>query len=503
MSKVLRVLVCEDNEDDYELLVLELRRSGYQPETIRVQSALEVRTALKQSWDIVFSDWSMPSFTAPEALEIVRETGVDIPFVIVSGTVGEEAAVEALRRGAHDFLVKGRLTRLPVVIEREMREASRRRERGRMQEQLMISDRMASVGVLAAGVAHEINNPLAAVIANLDLAISDLEGVEISQDVREELADARAAAERVRHIVRDLRIFSRTEEEHRGPVDVQAVMESTIRMASNEIRHRARLVKEFHPVGTIDASEARIGQVFLNLLVNAAQALPEGRADQNEIRVRIDRDPSQIRISISDTGPGIDPSAMARLFTPFYTTKPAGIGTGLGLSICHRLVTSFGGRIEVANNPDRGATFTVFLPFGESDSAETETRPLPLMHAVRRGRVLIVDDEPMVGRAVQRAIGGDHDTVYVPRGREALALIEAGQRFDVIVCDLMMPEMTGMDFHAELARVAPAQAAAIVFLTGGAFTPNSQQFLDAIENERIEKPFQASYLRAVINMRVK
>ena len=261
-------------------------------------------------------------------------------------------------------------------------------------------------------------------------------------------------------------------------------------------------MKAYQQVPSVDASEARLGQVFLNLLVNAAQALPEGRADQNEIRVAITSDHEHVRIAISDTGPGIDPTAMKRLFTPFYTTKPPGIGTGLGLSICHRLVTTFGGRIEVANNPDRGATFTVLLPIGESSKVEAQTRPLPRLRALRRGRVLIVDDEVMIGRAVQRAIAGDHETVYVGGGRDALALIRGGERFDVIVCDVMMPEMTGMELYQELVQIAPEQARAMIFLTGGAFTQSSHEFLDTVENERIEKPFQASYLRALINTRV-
>jgi signal transduction histidine kinase len=504
----LSVLVCEDNEDDFALLLLELRRAGYQPDAERVQTANDLRDALnRRTWDIVISDWSMPSFSAPAALRVLGDSHLDLPFIIVSGTVGEEAAVEALRNGAHDFLVKSRLARLGIVIDRELREANARRERARMQDQLMISDRMASVGVLAAGVAHEINNPLAAVIANLEMALEDIHAKTAPLDrasLEEELADARTAAERVRNIVRDLRMFSRTEDERRGSVVVEKVMDSTLRMATNEIRHRARLIKEYKSIPPIEASEARLGQVFLNLLVNAAQALPDGQADKNEIRIVIDKEGDRARIDISDTGPGIEPEVMKRLFTPFYTTKPASIGTGLGLSICHRIVTGLGGEILVDSKPGTGTTFTVLLPFGGPVGEEAETQPLPLLRAARRGRVLIIDDEPIIARAIQRALEGDkHETIAVTRGGDALELIERGERFDVIVCDLMMPEMTGADLHAALKQIAPDQARAIIFLTGGAFTLRAQEFLDSVENLRVEKPFEPSFLRAVINDRMR
>lgn len=484
---------------------MELRRAGYAVEAERVQSGTDFAAALNErNWDIVISDWSMPGFNAPEALAILRNTGLDIPFIILSGTVGEEAAVEAMRNGAHDFLLKNRLARLGVVVERELREANTRRERAKMQEQLMISDRMASVGVLAAGVAHEINNPLAAVMANLDLALSDLDEPKLDLNaVREELIDARAAAERVRNIVRDLRIFSRTAEERRGPVSVEKVMDSTLRMASNEIRHRARIVKNYQPIPPIQAPEARLGQVFLNLVVNAAQAIAEGKADKNEIRITIDSVGDRARIVVADTGPGIHPEVLKRLFTPFYTTKPANIGTGLGLSICHRIVTGLGGEIHVDSKPGAGATFTVLLPFGGPDPEEVETHPLPMVGASRRGRVLVIDDEPMIARAVQRVVSAEHDIESVTRGRDALQRIGNGSRYDVIVCDLMMPEMTGMDLYEELSNIAPDQAKAMVFLTGGAFTTRAQEFLARTENLHIEKPFEPAFLRAVINDRIR
>ena len=507
MAKTLRALVAEDSVDDFDLLLLALRQSGYDVEATRVDTQQAMVAALTDAqWDVVFSDWSMPSFTAMDALHVMRESGLDLPFIIVSGTVGEETAVEALRTGAHDFLVKQRLTRLGVSVERELREAGVRRERARMQEQLMISDRMASVGILAAGVAHEINNPLAAVIANLEMALDDATALDphvgtLRETLREELGDARAAAERVKNIVRDLRIFSRSEDETRGPVEVARVMESTLRMAANELRHRARIVKRFEPIPPVEASDARLGQVFLNLVVNAAQALPEGHAHEHEIRVSISTQDGRAKIEISDTGPGIPPDVLKRLFTPFVSTKPKGIGTGLGLSICHRIVSNFGGEILVSTSP-AGTTFTVLLPLSDSPHEPQLTQRLPVTAPSRRGRVLIVDDEPMVGKAIARAIGSDHDATAVESGREALERLRGGARFDVILCDVMMPEMTGPELYDEVQRLAPEQTRAFIFLTGGAFTLRAQEFLDSIANQRIEKPFQAAEVRAMVNERV-
>jgi len=505
MGKALRVLVLEDQVDDFDILLWRLRGFGYDVEALRVETADDMRTALaKGSWEIIVSDWSMPTFSAPQALEILRASRLDLPFIIVSGTIGEETAVEALRNGAHDFLLKGRLARLGTVIERELREAAARRERARMQEQLMISDRMASMGILAAGVAHEINNPLAAVLANLEMAIEDLEASRATADILDEVQDARDAAQRVRNIVRDVRIFSRNESERRDAVNVENVLESTLRMASNEIRHRAKLVRNYRPAPAVHADESRLGQVFLNLVINAAQALPEGKADRNQIRVGVERAGERVRVEIADTGPGIAPEVMERLFTPFVTTKPAGVGTGLGLSICHRIVTGLGGEISVESKQGVGTTFVVLLPIAPR---VTRTRDLPPMattvRARRRGKVLIVDDDPMIARVIQRAIGGDHEIEATTRGVDALELIRNGMHFDVILCDLMMPEMTGMELHEQLMQSAPDQASAIIFLTGGAFTSGAQSFLEQVENLRIEKPFEPAQLRAIINDHVR
>jgi signal transduction histidine kinase len=496
-------LVVEDSLDDFDILIRELRRIGYAPHAVRVETAESMSAALRDDkWDVVISDWSMPQFSGLEALSVLQGTKLDLPFLFASGTVGEEAAVEALRSGAHDFLLKDRLARLGVAIERERREAAVRTERAKMQEQLMISDRMASVGILAAGVAHEINNPLAAVLANLDLALADLAmartNPEVLDGIREELSDARTAADRVRRIVRDLRIFSRSAEEKLGPIDVHTVLESTLRMAANEIRHRATLVKDYGSVPPVSASEGRLGQVFLNLIVNASQALPEGHADSNQIRIRTRCSGDRVAISISDTGPGLPATVMQQLFTPFVTTKPAGIGTGLGLSICHRIVTGFGGEIRVDSSA-AGTTFEVVLLSAEDLGDALPAAPAPIVAAPRRGRILTIDDEPMISRAIFRVVGKHHDVQSALSGSNALAMIRDGLRFDVIICDLMMPEITGMDLHAELCRIAPDQAASMIFLTGGAFTTGAQEFLDAVPNLRLDKPFEPAQLLSLIN----
>jgi len=380
----------------------------------------------------------------------------------------------------------------------------------RAQAQLMVSDRMASVGALAAGVAHEINNPLAAVLANLDFAVKDADQIASEfgsslrvSELQESLRDAREAADRVRQIVKDLKIFSRAEEDKRGAVDVQRVMESSLRMAWNEIRHRARLVKHYGVVPMVDANESRLGQVFLNLVVNAAQAIPDGHADTNQITVTTRTDArGRVVAEIRDSGPGIAPEVLKQLFTPFFTTKPAGVGTGLGLTICQRIIHGLGGEITVESKLGEGTLVRVLLP--ASSAAASEELPARLVRPpIRRGRVLLIDDDLMIGSAVRRTLASEHEVLALTQAQEALRRIAAGERFDVILCDLMMPLMTGVEFYQQLSTLDPEQAERVVFLTGGAFTANSRAFLDEVPNARMEKPFEVQNLRALVNDRIR
>jgi PAS domain S-box-containing protein len=378
--------------------------------------------------------------------------------------------------------------------------------------QLRVADRMASVGTLAAGVAHEINNPLASLTANLALADQKIlalaERLPISRDLLDELRDAREGAERVRMIVRDLQLFSHPDEDRLGPVDVERVIESTLRLAWNEVRHRARVVKAYGKIPLAEGNEARLGQVFLNLIVNAAQAIPEGNYEGNELLIETAIAPNnRVVIRITDTGCGMTAELQQRLFTPFLTTKPVGAGTGLGLSICQRLITSMRGQIEFSSAVGKGTVFRVLLPISplaievEADW-EAESMAVATVAAAptsRRGKVLVIDDEMVIAQTVGRILGATHQVLAIDSAQQALALFRSGERFDVVFCDLMMPQMTGMDLHAELSKIDPDQADKVVFMTGGAFTSRARQFLDTVPNPRINKPFQIQGIRSLVS----
>jgi PAS domain S-box-containing protein len=368
--------------------------------------------------------------------------------------------------------------------------------------QLMLADRMASVGTLAAGVAHEINNPLAAVIANLDMALEDLgerERPGLPPDLLDELRDARLSADRVREIVRDLKLFSRTHEEQHGAVNVEKVLDSTLRMAWNEIRHRAKLVKAYGGVPRVVSNESRLGQVLLNLIVNAVQAIPEGNYEGNEIRVSTTMTKDHVVISIRDSGAGMTADVKQRLFTPFFTTKPIGVGTGLGLAISHRIVAAMGGAIAFDSELGKGTEFRISLPIAGPNVMPVTQKIQALAAATRRGRVLVIDDEDTLGQAIRRYLLQDHDVEAVGSARIALDLLVGGARFDVILCDLMMPQITGMELHANVAKLDPAQASRMVFVTGGAFTESARTFFETTNNPRIEKPFDLKTLRHLVN----
>ena len=378
-------------------------------------------------------------------------------------------------------------------------------ERTSMEARLRMADRMASVGTLAAGVAHEINNPLAYVVANLGYvgdALARTPGELARQELVEAVREAQDGAERVRRIVRDMKMFSRGDDEVPGPVDVRLVIDAAANVAWNEIRHRARLVKDHaHELPCAQATESRLGQVFLNLLINAAQAIREGSAAENEIRIASRQQGARVIVTVSDTGAGIEPEVLARLFDPFFTTKRSGEGTGLGLFICQNIVTALGGIITVASEPGRGSAFTVELPVAEVTGPSTRKAPDERV-AVRRGRVLVIDDEPLIRTVVARTLK-QHEVSGETAAQAALERIRAGERFDVILCDVMMPQMSGVDFYALLEKDVPEQAARVVFITGGAFTQAAQQFLDRVTNPKVTKPFDVRDLRALVDARVR
>lgn len=373
---------------------------------------------------------------------------------------------------------------------------------------LMVADRMASVGTLAAGVAHEINNPLASVIANLDLAIQDVgtfaRGDDPPLDLAEELRDARSAAERVREIVRDLKIFSRAEEDRQGPVDVEHVLESTVRMAWNELRHRARLVKNYQRIPPVLANESRLGQVFLNLIINAIHAIPTGNCEANQITLSTSVDEhGRVVIGVADTGTGISDEVRSRIFTPFFTTKPVGIGTGLGLAISHRIVTQLGGTLTFESEVGKGTEFRVVLPVAECPPPPRESQRATSPPPLRRGTVLVIDDEEPLAMAIKRFLSTEHVVTAVLSASAALELFEKGARYDVILCDLMMPQITGMELHGLVQRLDPAQAQRMVFVTGGAFTGAAREFLSTTTNHQLEKPFDLKELKKLVNDLVK
>jgi PAS domain S-box-containing protein len=359
--------------------------------------------------------------------------------------------------------------------------------------QLVFADRLSSIGAMAAGVAHEINNPLAAVLANLDLIARGLAAGRGIDELRERVADASEGAERVRAIVKDLMVFARAEDRRR-PVDVTTVLESALRMVSHDLRYRARLVRDYGEVPPVLGNEARLGQVFLNLLRNAIQAFRDDDVDRHEIRIATSLDArGRVIIAIADNGSGIPPELQSRVFTPFFTTKPQGVGTGLGLSICHRIITDLGGEITFGSLVGQGTEFRIAVPTSVQPSASGR---IPRV-TERRYRVLIVDDEPMITAALERILA-DHEVTVYNAAYPAVEAIAHGARYDAILCDLMMPQMTGIDLHAELARIAPDQAAKTIVMTGGTFAPDVREKLGLSGVPQIDKPFDVERLRELV-----
>ncbi len=383
--------------------------------------------------------------------------------------------------------------------ELERRVTARTNELTSAYEKLAISERMVSVGTLAAGIAHEINNPLAFVLSNLEYVQTSIRSLESAKldDALDAIGDATSGATRVRDIVRDLNTFSRGAHDQVEPVDLTLTLETSIRMAANELRHRAHVERELGPVPLVMGHAGKVAQLFLNLLVNAAQSIPEGNASENVVRVvtRTDDDGRAV-VEIHDTGAGIPREILPRILDPFFTTKPVGQGIGLGLSICHGIVRAMEGELQIESEVGKGSVFRVLLP--PSASALSSLRPASLVQTSGRARVLVIDDEPMFGKGVARLLGEEHEVVLETVVKEALSRLSAGERFDVILCDMMMPDASGIEFYGRVRAIDTKLVSRIVFTTGGAFTDAAREFLDRVKNPRVAKPFTKTEIEAAM-----
>ena len=371
-----------------------------------------------------------------------------------------------------------------------------------MQTRLALADRMMSVGTLAAGAAHEINNPLAYITMNLEYvlegerqrAAQPREGAPASEVVLA-LEQALDGARRIQAIVRDLRTFARAEPGPDAGVELHRALETALRVTGNETRHRAGVVQRFGERCVVRGDEARLCQVFSNLLLNAAQAIPPGAVAGNTIEVVTSRHGDDVRVQISDTGEGIAPEHLHRVFDPFFTTRLPGHGLGLGLSICHAIVTGLGGHIEISPCPGGGTIVTVTLPAVTRTPAPTPA-PAPAVGDLGL-RLLIIDDEPLVCSALTRALT-DHHVTSETQARAALARLAAGEDFDAILCDVMMPEMNAVQFWEALAHTRPEVRPRIVFMSGGVFSPELRGFLQRLSNPCLPKPLDLAALQRAL-----
>jgi len=423
---------------------------------------------------------------------------------------------------------------ITTQVDQQAELASSYRDLKDAQAKLLHTQKLAAVGEVAAGVAHEINNPAAYVSMNLDLIAEQVAVVErlvrslrraaqgegglgrileeqsgssfamtvlgrLAVDLRGLRAmveDNREGLERIRSVSKDLRVFSRVEQSEVAEVDINAVVRSATNLLHNEVRHRARLSLDLCQLPSVQADRGKLAQVVTNLLINAAHAIDEGQADDNEIRISTRYQQDEIVLVVEDTGTGMTDEVKGRIFDPFFTTKAHGQGTGLGLSLCADIVSKHRGEISVWSKPGEGSRFTVSIPVTAAVAPRSTMRP---MERALRGprRVLVIDDDLAMVRAYKRMLA-KHDATVVDNGLAALdAIAETGEP-DLIVCDLMMPDMDGLQVYKAIENRWPHLLSRMVFCTGGAFTARARDFVAAIDNVVLDKPLTVAQLDGLL-----
>ncbi len=475
MATPLRALIVEDSENDCRLLLDMLRRGGYDVTHKRVDSAAAVKACLDESkWDIVLSDYSMPGFRGTDALALVKEKGLDIPFIFVSGTIGEEIAVNAMLAGARDYVIKGKAARLLPAIQRELREAEARREHQQMEHRVRQLEKFEALGKLAGGVAHDFNNVIGAIMGWAELGIDNApsEGREakLFRNIREQ-------ATRAAGLTRQLLAYARRQVLEPKNINLNQMVSDTTALLQKAIGEQIEVKMVLTPdLGITRADPSQIEQVLMNLCFNARDAMPHGgqllietrnvELDSHYCSRHADAQPGRhIQLSVSDTGIGMDSVTMERIFEPFFTTKEIGKGTGLGLATVMGIVKQHGGFLDVNSEFGKGTAFHVYL-------RATDGAAEPLNHVdnapVRKGTetILVAEDhEGMreMAREILETLG--YRVLLVHDGEEAVNQFAAHRNeISLVLLDVIMPKLDGTHAYEQICRAKPGMP--VIFTSG-------------------------------------
>lgn len=382
------------------------------------------------------------------------------------------------------------------------------------QKQLELSDRLVSLGTMAAGISHEINNPLAIIVANADFLAKSLESIANESEqgtnlallrqidaIREAQRESKNAAERIKQVIADLNAFARPARRKLGRADVARAVAWALRVTAADLASRVTIDTHIDSVPDVLIDESRLGQIFVRLIENNRHAFKDRDATNNKMSIRV-RSVSSARVSIeiSDNGVGISKEVLARIFEPFYSTRTVRENRGLGLSVCHGLVAAAGGEMIAESDVGIGSVFRLLVPAAPKQSDRDISANLsPVAEIV--GRVLVIDDDPFLLKAVGRVLA-QHDVVCVSSGLAALEVLRSGKQFDVILSDLTMPEMNGIELYEEMLRSYPDLVPRMVFLTGGAVDDASRDFLASVASDRMDKPFGVNELKRIVADRI-